>query len=100
MACSSVLAGIAAVAGLHHERLDGSGYPRGLTATAIPAPARILAAADVYHALTEPCPHRSAHLPAQAQRLLRAEVLAGRVDGAATDAVLAVAGHRVRCRAG
>jgi HD-GYP domain-containing protein (c-di-GMP phosphodiesterase class II) len=92
------LAGIAALAGQHHQRLDGSGYPRGLTAPAIPATARVLAAADVYHAMTEPRPHRPAHEPSEAQRLLRAEVLAGRIDGAAADAVLAAAGHRVRRR--
>ncbi|SFD91527.1 HD domain-containing phosphohydrolase [Blastococcus tunisiensis] len=97
---SSVLGDIAALAGLHHERLDGSGYPRALTAAAIPVTARILAAADVYHALVEPRPHRCAHAPAPAQELLRAEVRAGRVDGVAADAVLAAAGHRVRRRAG
>jgi HD-GYP domain-containing protein (c-di-GMP phosphodiesterase class II) len=97
---SPALTGIAALAGLHHERLDGSGYPRGLTAAAIPVPARILAAADVYHALTEPRPHRSAYAPAEAHRLLRAEVRAGRIDGAAADAVLAAGGHRVRRRTG
>ncbi len=47
-------------AALHHERLDGSGYPKGLTADAIPISARILAAADVYEALRRPRPHRAA----------------------------------------
>ena len=36
-----------------HERIDGSGYPRGLSGSAIPQPARILAAAEVYQALRE-----------------------------------------------
>ena len=42
----------------HHERLDGSGYPRGLTAASLTPSDRLLAAADVYHAMTEPRPHR------------------------------------------
>jgi putative two-component system response regulator len=36
----------------HHEKWDGSGYPRGLAGTAIPVPARLMALADVYDALT------------------------------------------------
>lgn len=51
---------LAAIAALTHERLDGSGYHRGLTAAAIPMPARVLAAADSYHAMLEPRPHRAA----------------------------------------
>jgi HD-GYP domain-containing protein (c-di-GMP phosphodiesterase class II) len=78
------LAGIGALAGLHHERLDGSGYPRGLTGQAIPIEARVLAAADVYHELTEPRPQRPAHAVAEAARRLRAEVRAGRLDGDAS----------------
>ena len=38
----------------HHERWDGGGYPRGLAARAIPRPARLMALADVYDALTTP----------------------------------------------
>ena len=48
------------IAARHHERLDGSGYPRGLTAAALTPSDRLLAAADVYHAMTEPRPHRPA----------------------------------------
>jgi HD-GYP domain-containing protein (c-di-GMP phosphodiesterase class II) len=40
------------IAGSHHEKLDGSGYPRGLAGEAIPLGARILAVADVFEALT------------------------------------------------
>lgn len=43
----------------HHERLDGSGYPRGLRGDALPITARILAAADVYDAVRSPRPYRS-----------------------------------------
>jgi HD-GYP domain-containing protein (c-di-GMP phosphodiesterase class II) len=42
------LAGVAAIAGMHHERLDGTGYYRGLSGNAIPLSARILAIADEY----------------------------------------------------
>ena len=92
------LARLGAIAGLHHERLDGSGYPRGLTATALGPAARILAAADVYHALTEPRPHRPARSSDEAAAELRDEVRAGRLDGEAADAVLHAAGHRIRRR--
>jgi HD-GYP domain-containing protein (c-di-GMP phosphodiesterase class II) len=59
-------AGLAAFATLHHERLDGSGYHRGAKAAALPPAARLLAAADAYHTLTEPRPHREALPPARA----------------------------------
>jgi HD-GYP domain-containing protein (c-di-GMP phosphodiesterase class II) len=98
LARAPALAHIAMLAGLHHERLDGSGYPRGVTAEAIPPGARVLAAADVYHALTEPRPHRPPFSPADAERVLRREVGAGRLDGKVVHAVLAAAGHRVRRR--
>jgi HD domain len=45
---------LATLAGCHHERLDGSGYHKGLTAAMLPVPARLLAAADVFRALTQP----------------------------------------------
>ncbi len=77
------------------ERLDGGGYPRGLTAAALTMPARLLAAADVYQAMVEPRPHRPARSPDSAAAELRREVLAGRLDAAAVDAVLTAAGHRV-----
>ena len=68
-------------AALHHERLDGSGYPKGLTADAIPVSARLLAAADVYGALRQDRPHRPAIDAEAAGRVLRDEVAAGRIDG-------------------
>jgi DNA-binding CsgD family transcriptional regulator len=90
------LARLGALAALHHERLDGSGYHRGLLATSLPAGARLLAAADVYHTKLEMRPHRPA-LPVEAAAdALRREVRSGRIDGEAADAVLAAAGHRVR----
>ena len=96
LAFSPALAPLGAIAGQHHERLDGSGYPRGLTGTAITPAGRLLAAADVYHAMTEARPHRPARTSQQAAAELRIEVAAGRLDGDAVDAVLRAAGHRVR----
>ena len=48
------------IAWCHHEKWDGSGYPRGLKGEAIPLAARILALADVYDALTTVRPYKSA----------------------------------------
>jgi DNA-binding CsgD family transcriptional regulator len=89
------LAPLGAVAVQVRERLDGSGYPRGLTAAAIGRPARILAAADTYQSMCEPRPHRPARDASSAAAELRAEAEAGRLDRAAVDAVLSAAGHRV-----
>lgn len=50
----------AIIGGAHHERLDGKGYPRGLTAEAIPMEVRIVSTADVFDALTADRPYRSA----------------------------------------
>ena len=86
------------IAARHHERLDGSGYPRGLTASALTPSDRLLAAADVYHAMTEPRPYRPAIDGAAAARQLGAEVRAGRLDGDAAEAVLRAAGHRAPAR--
>ena len=94
LASSSALAPLAAVAVQHHERLDGSGYPRGLTGADITPPGRLLAAADSYHARLEPRPHRPAKTREEAASELRGDVRAGRIDADAAEAVLAAAGHR------
>jgi DNA-binding CsgD family transcriptional regulator len=60
LASSPALAPLAAVAVQHHERLDGSGYPRGLAGGVVSPEGRVLAAADFYHSRTEPRPHRLA----------------------------------------
>ncbi|HEY7617227.1 MAG TPA: HD domain-containing phosphohydrolase [Terriglobales bacterium] len=54
---------LAFIAGAHHERLDGSGYPDGLGAQEMPLTARIIAVADVFHALSEKRPYREALAP-------------------------------------
>src|SRR5438045_8633448 len=92
---SEGLAPLAAIAVQHRERLDGSGYPRGLTGGAISRPARLLGAADAYQAMREPRPHRPARTAEDAARELQADVRAGRLDAAAVAAVLGAAGHRV-----
>jgi DNA-binding CsgD family transcriptional regulator len=98
LAASPGLAPLGAIAVQHHERLDGSGYPRGLSGEALTTSGRILAAADMYQTKTEPRPHRPALSETDAAGALRAEVRAGRLDGEAVDTVLAAAGHRVRRR--
>jgi HD-GYP domain-containing protein (c-di-GMP phosphodiesterase class II) len=100
LARTPLLAQVGQCASLHHERLDGSGYPHGLRGEAISLPARILGAADVYNALRQPRPHRAALEACDAERVMRGEVRAGRLDGDAVQAVLKAAGHRVRRRAG
>ncbi len=82
---------LAALAGLHHDRLDGSGYHRGAVAAQLSMTARVLAAADVRHALVSERPWRPAHPPHRASALLRAEANAGRLDHDAVQAVIAAA---------
>jgi HD-GYP domain-containing protein (c-di-GMP phosphodiesterase class II) len=94
------LARIGAIASLAHERLDGSGYHRGLSGAAIVVTGRILAAADACRAMTEPRPYRAALSPKQAAGELRKEVRSGRLAADAVDAVLAAAGQRAKRRAG
>ena len=87
------LARIGAVAALTNERLDGSGYHRGLGGAALPTTARILAAADAYQAMTEPRPYRPAMQAVTAAHALRADVRAGRLAADAVDVVLTAAGN-------
>jgi HD-GYP domain-containing protein (c-di-GMP phosphodiesterase class II) len=93
LARTRALAPLAPLAGAHHERLDGSGYHRGLQAPSLTRPMRVLAAADVYAAMTADRPHRRALDAATVARDLRAEADAGRLDAEAVEAVLAAAGH-------
>jgi len=92
---SAALAPLGEIAVQHRERLDGSGYPRGLSGGAISRPARVLGAADAYQSMREPRPHRPARPAEEAAAEMRAEVRAGRLDGPAADAVLEAAGHRL-----
>jgi len=75
---------VAEIAAQHHERLDGSGYPRGLRAAEILPGARILAVADVFDAMTSKRPYRDGlptdfvlgELHDMADRLLDADAVA------------------------
>ena len=62
----------AVIAWTHHERWDGSGYPRGLVGEEIPLEGRIVAVADVFDALTSDRPYRPAVSAADARAHLRA----------------------------
>ena len=95
LARPAALARIGSVASLHHERLDGSGYHRGMGAAALSPAARILAAADAYQAMTEERAHRPARTSDAAAEELRNDARAGRLDSDAVDRVLEAAGHRV-----
>lgn len=61
-----VFAPFARTAALHHEKLDGTGYPWGVTGAALDTRARILCVADIYDALTSDRPYRPALTPAEA----------------------------------
>lgn len=89
---SPALSRIGQLASSAHERLDGGGYFRGARGGAIDHAARVLAAADVFCALTEARSHRPAVAPAQAADHLVGEARAGRLDADAARAVLQAAG--------
>ena len=92
---SAGLRALAAIAGAHHERVDGTGYPHHVNAAALPPAARLLAAADRLHAMTEERPHRHAHTPYAAADELRAEASDGGLD---RDAATARSQRRVTAR--
>jgi HD-GYP domain-containing protein (c-di-GMP phosphodiesterase class II) len=93
LARPGALAAVGAVAGRHHERQDGSGYHRGVPGSQLSPTARILAAADVYHALAEPRPHRPAYSADQAADMLGNEARNGRLDSDTVAWVLGAAGQ-------
>jgi len=91
----------AEMAGLHHERIDGSGYHRGVPAAAIPFASRLLMAAEAYQSMLEERAWRPALAPAKAAAELRSAAAAGGFDKRAVDAVLSAAGQASpRTRAG
>ncbi len=74
---------------LHHEALDGRGYPYGLQGDQIPLLARVIAVADTFDALTTNRPYQQAHTPEQALQIIKN--LAGkRLDPECVAALLAV----------
>jgi len=77
---------------LHHEALDGRGYPYGLTGEQIPLLARVIAVADTFDALTTNRPYQHAHTPEEALKII--QNLAGkRLDPVPVAALLAVYGR-------
>ena len=94
LARSDFLSELASVAGMHHERLDGSGYHRAAAGAELALPARLLAAADAYHAMTEPRPHRELLAPERAAEILGEQASAGRLDVGAVTAVVESAGQQ------
>ncbi len=89
---SPVLQPMATIAGMHHERMDGSGYHRGCRAAEIPVSARILAAADALQAMTQSRPHRDPLTVDEAAERIQRDAGAGRFDPDAVAAVVEVAG--------
>jgi HD-GYP domain-containing protein (c-di-GMP phosphodiesterase class II) len=65
---------LARIAGGHHERLDGKGYPRGITGDDIPLETRIITCADIFDALTAERPYRAAMPVSKALEILRGDV--------------------------
>jgi putative nucleotidyltransferase with HDIG domain len=80
---------IAEIVGQHHERIDGSGYPKGLRGDEIRIEARIIAVADVAEAMGRSRPFRPAHTRAETLEFLAAE-RGGQLDAAAVDACLEI----------
>jgi HD-GYP domain-containing protein (c-di-GMP phosphodiesterase class II) len=93
LARSAALEPMAKLAGMHHERSDGSGYHRGSVSREIPMAARILAAADTFQAMTQTRAHREAWSADVAADTIHDEVRAGRLDPDASAAVLDAAGQ-------
>ena len=89
---SALLRDAAELASAAHERLDGTGYHRAVPSALLQRPARILAAADAYHAMREPRAHRPPLGKEEAAEILVGEVAGCRLDREAVTAVLDLAG--------
>ena len=93
----AVFADLAPMAGAHHERLDGRGYPRGLVGEEIGLETRILSVADVFDALTSTRPYRPA-MPVAEVLTLMAREIGTAFDPACFAALQAVLGRRASFR--
>jgi HD-GYP domain-containing protein (c-di-GMP phosphodiesterase class II) len=92
------LESVVSVATKQGERIDGSGFPRGLTGAELTAQDRLLGAAVAYYQLLEPHPRQPALDPRGAASQLGQEARTGRLDAESVEAVLAAAGHRASRR--
>jgi putative nucleotidyltransferase with HDIG domain len=93
---------IASIVRHHHERMDGQGYPDGLTADEIPLLSRIIAVADAYNAMTSNRPYRDA-MPSRVARLRLAQAVETQFDTsvvAAFEAILASSSEEYRTASG
>jgi putative nucleotidyltransferase with HDIG domain len=93
---------IAAIVRHHHERVDGQGYPDGISGTDIPQLSRIIAVADAYNAMTSDRPYRDA-MPSRVARLRLAQAVETQFDTsvvAAFEAILAAASEDYRVARG
>jgi response regulator RpfG family c-di-GMP phosphodiesterase len=84
----------------HHERLDGSGYPKGLRGRQMPFGAQVLAVVDCYAAMVRPRPHRPGLPPEAALTALREEADAGRLPSRLVELMHELVAGRVRSTAG
>jgi DNA-binding CsgD family transcriptional regulator len=92
VARSGRLHGLAPTIGMHHERLNGSGYHRGSRASEIGTPARVLAVADSWVSMQQPRPHRAALDPDRSAAELETASADGRFDPQVVAALLETAG--------
>ncbi|HSM45319.1 MAG TPA: HD domain-containing phosphohydrolase [Acidimicrobiia bacterium] len=93
LAPSPFLSRLASVATAHHERLDGSGYHRGLDRSSLSRAARLLAVADAFQSKTEPRPYREPLAPGEATEILVGKSREGGFDPEMVMAVAEAAGE-------
>jgi HD-GYP domain-containing protein (c-di-GMP phosphodiesterase class II)/DNA-binding CsgD family transcriptional regulator len=92
LARSSYLSSLARIASTHHERIDGSGYHRQLTAGSMTHADRLLAAADTFRSMLEARAHRRALTAEEAASVLVEQAERGTMDGSMVSAVVEAAG--------
>jgi response regulator RpfG family c-di-GMP phosphodiesterase len=95
LAHSPALAPLGAIGCTHHERLDGTGYHRGVGAAMLRPPCRLLAVVDAFQAKLEPRPYRPARSRAEASAIIADRARAGALDAEMVAAVAEAAGHAV-----
>ena len=91
---SAFLAEVGSIAMAHHERLDGSGYHRGLDVRSLSPASRLLAAADAFQSKIEARPYRDALSPEKATSTLAEKANQGGLDPTMFKAIAAAAGQR------